>query len=479
MDVACSTPLQDGRFLLLESLGRGGMGSVYRAFDRAEQRLVALKVPSKPDDPGPAHPLSEEFDNWSRLRHPNIVRAYELGHAERGPIAPGTPYLVLEHVHGKPAHRELGPGRVDDEAIETVAAQVLSALAHVHARGYVHRDLKPGNVLTRRVPGRRTRYMLTDFGLATRSGSTRPLGTFSGSLPYVAPESLLGLPLDGRADLYGLGVLLYRLATGELPVPRGGARETLSWHLDETTADPSRVRAGLSPRLSLLISRLTQRDPTRRPESASSALDMLGRRAATVENLARVHATSRGSLAGLRLAFDAVRLGARRLFRLPVSTSAAELLLHELSVWSQVRGLRFYRLTDDPERLVLRLLTDRGAEGAALLQRFELDRWLALDLLGGLPLYDPARVASRSHPATRPAARAIGDLILDCAAQRPLVLCSGGRPGPPLVEAIKLRLTRDVNSGTTPSPGRGGLLLVIDDARRVTSPRDKCRVTRA
>jgi len=463
MDLADSTPLQDGRFLLLEALGHGGMGNVYRAFDRLEQRLVALKVPSTGDRAGPAHPLAAEFDHWSRLRHPNIVRVYEMAHSERGPIAPGTPYLVLEHVRGRPAHRALSPGRTNDAEIESLAAQVLAALGHVHARGYVHRDLKPGNVLTARARGGRARVLLTDFGLAARAGVRRPPGAFSGSLPYVAPECLLGLPLDGRADLYGLGVLLYRLTTGELPVPRASVAETLTWHLAGPSADPSRVRSGVSPRLARLIARLTERDPGRRPESAAMALDMLGLHASAATDPPSAATATGASLADLRVALDAVRLGARRLFRLPAPEAVAETLVRELKVWSQVRGLRLHRLTRDPERLVLGLLADRGTEGVLLLRRSGLDRWLALDVLGDVPLYDPGRVGSRALPASHPAAAAIGDLVLDCASRRPLVLCCGRRPGSPLAEAVVRRLVRRVLPVAADPRRRGGLLLVVAD----------------
>jgi hypothetical protein len=462
-----STPLQDGRYLLLEALGRGGMGTVYGAFDRAEQRLVALKVPCAREHAGPAHPLSTEFDNWSRLKHPNIVRAYAMRYAESGPLPANTPYLVLEHVRGLPAHRALRPGKIDDASAESLATQVLSALAHVHAAGYVHRDLKPGNVLARRLPGRRLGFKLTDFGLAAKTGASSPVGTFSGSLPYVAPESLLGLSLDGRADLYGLGILLYHLTTGELPVRSGAPSEILHWHLNGPCADPSRVRAGISPRLSRFVRRLTMRDRDRRPASASSALGMLGIRHAVGEHRTRFPVTAKGTLASLRLALDAARLGARRVFRLPHSPRLAEALLRELAVWTQVRGLRLYRLDDDPERLILHLLADRGRDGAALVRRFGLSRWLALDVLGGVPLLGPARdtahAPSARRAADRRAARAMVALIVDCSRLRPLVMY-GGRVGPasPLSRELLDRLTRTVAAGDGKTPtGRGGLLLAV------------------
>jgi hypothetical protein len=402
------------------------------------------------------------------LRHPNIVRAYEMRYAERGPIRPDTPYLVLEHVRGRPAHRALEPGRIDDATVESLATQVLSALVHVHAAGCVHRDLKPGNVLARRLPGHRLRFKLTDFGLATKTGASSPTGRFSGSLPYVAPEALLGLPLDGRTDLYGLGILLYHLTTGELPVPNGGAAEFLQWHLSGPAADPSRVRRGVSPRLARFVRRLTRRDRDERPASASRALRMLDVHAPVGQDRACIPVTAKGALACLRLALDAVRLGARRVFRVPPSPTVADALLRELSVWTQVRGLRFYRLTNDPARLVLQLLADRGADGEALVRRFGLNRWLALDVVGGVPLPDPARLETRGTPAGRAAvrlaARAIGDFVADCAGRRPLVLCGvRASDGPPLVRELLRRLARDAAAGDGPAPtGRGGLLLVVD-----------------
>lgn len=268
--------LQDDRFRLLKVLGRGGMGTVYRAYDLAEERVVALKVPSYASCTAPAASLAEEFDTWSRLRHPNIVRAYELAVATRGPIPDGTPYLVLQHVPGRPQLRTQRAGRMRPPAIGILAAQILSALVHVHEAGFVHRDLKPGNVLASRLPGRAPRYMLTDFGLATRIGTSDPLGTFSGSLPYVAPEALLGLPLDGRADLYGLGIMLFRLATGETPVPQGGAGEILRWHLTGPAPDPTRVRPALSASVVRFLRQITRRDREERPRSASCALRLLG-----------------------------------------------------------------------------------------------------------------------------------------------------------------------------------------------------------
>jgi serine/threonine-protein kinase len=332
MPPATEAPLQDERFLLLETLGRGGMGIVFRAFDRTEQRLVALKVLGRNDRAGPAHPLSSEFDTWSRLEHPNIVRVYELRQARRGPLPAGAPYLVLEHVAGGPAHRAPCAAWLAAAGAEALARQLLAALDHVHVSGFVHRDLKPANVLvtgSRRPP----RVKLTDFGLAARVGEARPPLCLSGSLHYAAPEALLGLPLDGRADLYALGILLYRLITGEHPVgPPAPPQAILGWHLSGPPADPLALRPRLSPRLARFIRRLTQRDRDARPATAREALATLGD-GPPLSGRRPVASAGAGERAALRLALDAARLGDFRVFGLPRARPAAEALVREVAIW--------------------------------------------------------------------------------------------------------------------------------------------------
>ncbi|HKQ63061.1 MAG TPA: serine/threonine-protein kinase, partial [Candidatus Polarisedimenticolaceae bacterium] len=261
-----ATPaLQDGRYLLLAALGRGGMAAVYRAFDRVGQRLVALKVPSVPEPPGPGHSLSVEFAAWSRLAHPNVVRLYELSWARSGPFPPGEPYLVLEHVAGGPAHRALPAGRSGPARVEALVTEVLRALEHVHGAGLLHRDLKPSNVL---LPAGRGPAKLTDFGLAAPLGTREEPGRINGSLPYVSPEALLGQTLDGRSDLYSLGILLYQLVTGRLPLPGAGPEALVRWHLSGPPPDPRAVRPETPERLARFILRLTARSPAARPADA-------------------------------------------------------------------------------------------------------------------------------------------------------------------------------------------------------------------
>jgi hypothetical protein len=467
-----STPLLDNRFLLLQTLGRGGMGCVYRAFDRAEERLVALKVHRSRERSGPSHPLCTEYDAWSRVQHPNIIRAFELGLATRGPIPDGTPYLVLEDFPGLPADRVLDPGRLGPVDLEEFSRRVLQALEHVHAAGLVHRDLKPANVLvgrTRKGPGR---IKLTDFGLAAPVGQAGEPGRVSGSVPFVAPESVVGGPVDGRTDLYGLGILLYFLATGQMPVRSRDPGEVLRWHLEGPPADPRKVFPEYPERLSRFIRRLTARPPAHRPASAAEALVLLGDRPRS-QGRQRQRDSHRAELATLRLALDAVRLGARRCHRLPSCRTASKAVLREAAVLCQVRGLFFYRLraggrrrTSNLGRLVLHLLIGRGAEVRKVIGRHGLHRGLPLGVLGGLPVWDRMRAESGPVPtdaaSLRATARGVAAFLLDSAERQPIaIVVEKAATADPLARLTVDLLIRAASGKTSHLPAKGGILLLL------------------
>ena len=479
-------PLQDNRFLLLEAVGRGGMGSVYRAFDRVEQRMVALKVLDQVERPGPSHPLCTEFEIWTRLRHPNVVRAYELCRARRGPLPRDIPYLILEYFGGRPANQAIPPGRSDSATLEEFTRRVLHALQHVHAAGLVHRDLKPGNVLVgpaHRGPGR---VKLTDFGLAERAGREGQPGCLSGSLPYAAPESMLGRRLDGRADLYGLGILLYLLATGRMPLPSREPDQIIRWHLGGSRPDPRKSRPDLSERMSCFIRRLTSRDPDERPASAEEALFLLGVRLPPLPAAPRPVA-GRAELAALRLAIDAARLGGRRLVLLPRSSAEAAPLVHEARVLAGIHGLGFHCLRPGPRsgssnlgRLVLRLLLDHGEQVKTLIDRYALQRGLPLGLLGGLPVWDRMREGlldgTWDSAARRATARGVAAFLLESSRRRSLVLHVERRAtDDPLVREVVRFLARTIEERPGPSPSRGGLLVLIEDPFRTGSRESRTR----
>jgi CRP-like cAMP-binding protein len=218
-----------GRYRLEESLGTGGFAEVYRAHDERGGATVAVKVLCAADDAGLRARFRQEALLLAGFEHPHIVRAVDYAVDGDGP-----PFLALEYVPGPSLRRLLqervwaggpaDPGRAGTEpllppaTVLAVARALLDALRYLHARGVVHRDLKPENVLL--APDG---VKLVDFGLA-RAGrgaahTTTTRFTVMGTPPYMAPEQALGLDVDGRADLYALGVVLYELLTGEWPYP--------------------------------------------------------------------------------------------------------------------------------------------------------------------------------------------------------------------------------------------------------------------
>ncbi len=237
--------------LELEALiGRGAMGAVYRARQRSLGRSVALKVL--------AHGLCERagfperFEREARalatLQHPGIVAVHDAGVA--GPF----PYLVMEYVDGASLREVLRDGALDSSEVLALVTQLCAALEYAHSRGVVHRDIKPENVLL----DREGRLKIADFGLAKLAaappdGLTRATQTM-GTPPYMAPEQYeRPMEVDHRADLYALGVMLYELLTGELPLGRFDA--------------PSK-RAGVDARLDAVVLKALERDRERRYQRA-------------------------------------------------------------------------------------------------------------------------------------------------------------------------------------------------------------------
>ncbi|ANM31323.1 hypothetical protein ABI59_19705 [Acidobacteria bacterium Mor1] len=450
------------------------MGSVYRAYDRVTHRDVALKVLDEPAPAGPGHPLSGEFAAWTGLRHPNIVQVLGLEHAAAGPIPEGAPYLVMEYFPGKPAHQALRPGEVPGRALEELARRILLGLHHVHQAGLVHRDLKPANVL---VSGRRVgptrigpgRVKLTDFGLAERQGLREDPGRLSGSLPYVAPEAITGGAVDGRTDLYGLGILLFLLATGHLPQPVLTPDEVVRWHLSGEVPDPRGYRPELGERLARLIQSLMARQRDERPADAGAALTELGvRPPGPAPSIGRP--AGMADRAALRLAVDAVRLGACRVVTLESSATRARKVVEEARILAGIHGLQACRLgradgCHGLGRLVLRLLLQRGAAARRLVRRHRLDAGLPLELLGGVPVWStaalrsPGRKARASHEEL---AGGVAAFILEASRRRAMVL-EVTRPAleDTLCRQVVRRLARKAARRHAPTRS-GGMLLLLE-----------------
>lgn len=262
----------DGRFTLVERLGSGGMGMVWRARDEALHRDVALKEVRPPDpalaeyDPEGARTLRarvlREARALARVDHPNVVTVHHIV----DPGEDGYPWIVMELVAGSSLHDRLAAGPMEPAEAAELGRGILSALRAAHASGIQHRDVKPANVLLR-ADGR---PVLTDFGIAAirESTSLTMTGALIGSPDYIAPERIRGTEGDPSSDLWSLGMMLYVAVEGRHPLRRATTLATLAAVLDEQIPPP--VRAGsLTPVLNALLTR----DIPARPDA--EALDRL------------------------------------------------------------------------------------------------------------------------------------------------------------------------------------------------------------
>ena len=253
------------RYELRAVLGRGGMGEVYEAVDRQLNRTVAVKIlrPELAADRRFPARFRREARTVAGLSHPGIVAVYDVGEDD------GNTFIVMELVAGRTvgdlieSESPLDPGRV--ARIGMSAAQ---ALAHAHSRGVVHRDVAPGNLMV--TSGDEVKVL--DFGIARAArGSVRPSsGTTRGTVAYVAPEQLSGHTPDHRADIYGLGAVLYELATGRAPFTGATAEEVAERARAEIPIAPG-VLAGVPAGLSEAIQRCLAKDPADRPSDAGDA----------------------------------------------------------------------------------------------------------------------------------------------------------------------------------------------------------------
>ena len=228
----------------IESLvGRGGMGVVYRALQLRLERIVALKViaPELLDDEGVRERFLAEARAAASVDHPNVIPVHEAGEDD------GVAFIAMRFVAGDDLRSLVrGGGALDPAEAGGIVAQAAAALDAIHRAGFVHRDVKPANLLVD--PG--GHVYLTDFGLAkqviTRSGGTRT-GHWVGTLDYVAPEQIRGGRIDARADVYALGGVLHYALTGRVPFEREGDEAKLWAQLSAPPPVPSELRRGLRP----------------------------------------------------------------------------------------------------------------------------------------------------------------------------------------------------------------------------------------
>jgi serine/threonine protein kinase/DNA-binding NarL/FixJ family response regulator len=262
--------LQD-RYRLVEWLGEGSMGSVYLAHDETLDRDVAIKflLPERVAGDEARARFLREARAIARLSHPNIMTLHDVGREG------GWNYLVLEHIPGHDLHDlliERGGALLVTEALRAIRG-TLRALAYAHGQDIVHRDVKPGNIMV--TPDGQVK--VTDFGLALARGDVRLTqeGTIVGTVLYMAPEVVMGMPADGRSDLYAVGAVLYELLAGRPPFAGDDAMAIFSQILNTPLTPPRLVEASIPTGVENVVVRLLAKDPDERYASAEEVLAAL------------------------------------------------------------------------------------------------------------------------------------------------------------------------------------------------------------
>jgi serine/threonine-protein kinase len=255
-----------GRYRLLGELGRGGMGRVYKAEDQELGGVVAIKtLHGAALDAADQDRLLREVQISRRITHPNVVRVYDIGRF------PGGLFVSMEYLEGQTLDQHLRErGQLPLSEARDLLIQLLGGLQEAHQLRIVHRDLKPSNVV---LTGDRLKIL--DFGIARMEGGDGSLtmpGEVLGSPKYMSPEQIQGEELDGRTDLYSLGILAYAMVTGREPFTGSSASAIALKQLREPPPDPAELRPGLPEPWQALLSRLLAKTPQERYASAAEAL---------------------------------------------------------------------------------------------------------------------------------------------------------------------------------------------------------------
>ena len=262
-----------GRYHLEETIASGGAATVWRAYDEQLDRSVAIKIlhPHLVGDEDTVRRFERESRNAARLHHPNAIQIYDSGRVE------DVVYLVMEYVDGPTLKQVLRDhGALDDwQTVAAIGEQIAAALAEAHAQGLIHRDIKPANILFTS----EGIVKVVDFGIAKAlTGATTDLtaeGTTVGTATYIAPEQYTGAEVDGRADVYALGMVMYECLTGRPAFSGDTPTATAAARLTREILPPRQVRADVDRRLEDVIVRCARRDPNERFNDVSAVAHAL------------------------------------------------------------------------------------------------------------------------------------------------------------------------------------------------------------
>ena len=263
------------RFEIRELIGSGGLGDVYRAWDHHLNRAVAIKrvrMQVAQNDRRLVEQTWREAMTTACLQHPHIVTIFDYGIDALGA------YVVMELIEGETLEDVLVRGPLQYGDFLRFAQQSLEAIIAAHALGLIHRDLKPGNfMIAKGATASLFQVKILDFGLAKYLDSPQPqsidhFNSLMGSIHYMAPEQFQRLPIDHRTDLYSLGCIFYEAVTGHPAFDGETVSELIDAHLKKSPLPIKQLRRDISPRLDRWITRLLERDSTKRPPTAAEAL---------------------------------------------------------------------------------------------------------------------------------------------------------------------------------------------------------------
>ncbi len=306
---------ESDRYEIREAIGSGGMGQVYKAFDRKLKRLVALKV-VRGADPVQERRFLQEAQAQARVDHAHVCRVYEVGRISN------QPYIAMQHIEGKTLRE--AASSLSFVAKLALMRDVAEAVHAAHQTGLVHRDIKPQNILVEQNPDG-PRPFVTDFGLArdVRSPGDTAEGAVLGTPQYMAPEQANGdlRALDARTDVYGLGATLYEVLTARPPFEGGSQLQILFRMIHEDPKPPRKLAAGMPADAESVVLKCLEKDPARRYPTAKALADDLSRilagepvqarRPGALERLwrkARRHKVSVAALAALALTLGLPRV---------------------------------------------------------------------------------------------------------------------------------------------------------------------------
>jgi len=284
-----------GRYQILEKVGLGGMGVVYRALDTHLNRTLALKVLAQ--ETTVDHDRKTRFVREARaasaLNHPNIVTIYDIGQAE------GVDFIAMEYIHGQTLQERIASRDLPAHEALDYAVQIAGALSAAHSAGIIHRDIKPANIMIAGAPSGPRVVKVLDFGIAKLAEATAPSpdsltnltakGIIMGTAAYMSPEQAEGRPVDARSDVFSFGAVLYEMFSGRRAFEKSSSLSTLAAVLHE---DPKPL-SGVSPELEKVVLRCLRKDPNLRyqrtvelKQALDSCLHMIQGSAAALKSVA-------------------------------------------------------------------------------------------------------------------------------------------------------------------------------------------------